>query len=178
MKIPAKRIALLAMLCAMSLIMFMIENLFPAMFVPGAKMGLSNVFTMLAVLWLSPIDAIILVIIRTTLGGLFTNVSTLIYSLTAGLVSVTYTIIIIRTSLNKVSLLAVSVTSAVLHNLTQNLVYCLSSQTPEMMGYMPYLALAGILAGSVVGLAVYTVTKMIKPKTILKMVDYENSCNQ
>ncbi|MBQ2723977.1 MAG: Gx transporter family protein [Clostridia bacterium] len=178
MKIPAKRIALLSMLCAMSLIMFMIENLFPAMFVPGAKMGLSNIFTMLAVLWLSPVDAIVLVIIRTTLGSLFTNVSTLVYSLTAGLVSVIFTLLVVRTSLGKVSLVAVSIASAVLHNLTQNLVYCLISQTPEMMGYMPYLALAGILAGTVVGLAVFVITKTIKPKTILKMLDYENTDNQ
>ena len=43
----ARRIATLAVLTAMGLIMFMVESLFPPLFLPGAKMGLSNIFSLL-----------------------------------------------------------------------------------------------------------------------------------
>ena len=77
------------MLTAMASITFIIEGLFPPLFIPGAKMGLSNIFSMLAVVLLSPIDAIILVAIRTTLGALITgSMSSWLYSFFAGVASI------------------------------------------------------------------------------------------
>lgn len=174
-KFSTKRLCTLAVLTAMALIMFMIENLFPSMLVPGAKMGLSNIFTLLAVIMLSPLEALALVVIRTVLGSLFTNVATLMYSLSAGLVSVVLTAFMVEYVFPKMSILAISIVSAVAHNLTQNLVFCLISQTPQMFSYMPYLALIGVLAGAIVGLAVYYILKIIKMKTFYSVLDYEDS---
>lgn len=50
--------------------------------------------------------------------------------------------------------MAVSAFSAVLHNLLQNTAFILVSATPGMAIYYPYLALAGIPAGMIVGAAV------------------------
>ena len=67
----AKRIATLSVLCAMGLIMFMVESLFPPLFLPGAKMGLSNIFSLLTLYLLGPVDALIVVVGRTVLGSMF-----------------------------------------------------------------------------------------------------------
>ena len=67
----AKRIATLSVLCAMGLIMFMVESLFPPLFLPGAKMGLSNIFSLLTLYMLGPIDALVVVVVRTILGSMF-----------------------------------------------------------------------------------------------------------
>ncbi len=165
-KLSAKRVATLAVLCAMSLITFMIESLFPPLFLPGAKMGLSNIFSLLAVLMFGPIDAVVLVVVRTTLGSMFTgNLSTLLYSMSAGLVSVGVSSLLVEFVYPKVSIVAVSVVSAVVHNLVQNIVFCLVSNTPQMYSYMPWLALLGVVAGLIVGFAVWFILRTVPLKT-------------
>ena len=161
----ARRLAYLSVLTAMGLIMFMVESLFPPLFLPGAKMGLSNIFSLLALFVLGPVDALILVVIRTVLGSLFVgNISTLLYSLTAGIVSVVISAILVQFVYPKISVVAISVVSAIMHNLTQNVVFCLVSNTPQMFSYMPWLALLGIVAGLIVGFAVWLILRGIPIK--------------
>lgn len=172
----AKRIATLAVLIAMGSIMFMVESLFPPLFLPGAKMGLSNIFSLLALFLLGPTDAVILVVVRTVLGSMFVgNMSTLMYSLSAGLVSVIVSAVLVEFAYPKVSIVAISIVSAVLHNLTQNVVFCLVSNTPQMFSYMPWLALLGVLAGVIVGVAVWFILKMIPTRTFAVMLDLDLS---
>lgn len=157
---------MLSVLTAMGLIMFMVESLFPPLFLPGAKMGLSNIFSMLAVFLLGPANAFVLVVVRTLLGSMFTgNMSTLLYSMTAGVVSVAVTSALVEFVYPKVSIVAISVVSAVMHNLTQNVVFCLISNTPQMFSYMPWLALLGVVAGIIVGFAVWFILRTIPLKT-------------
>jgi len=168
----AKRLATLSVLTAMGLIMFMVESLFPPLFLPGAKMGLSNIFSLLTLFLLGPLDAFVLVVIRTTLGSVFTgNMSTLMYSMSAGIVSVIVSSLLVEFAYPKVSIVAVSVVSAIMHNITQNVVFCLVSQTPEMFSYLPWLALLGILAGIIVGFAVWFILRMVPPRTFSAILD-------
>ena len=170
----ARRIATLAVLCAMGLIMFMVESLFPPLFLPGAKMGLSNIFSLLTLFLLGPVDAFVLVVVRTVLGSLIVgNMSTLMYSLTAGVVSVIASSVLVELVYPKVSIVAISIVSAVLHNLTQNVVFCLVSNTPQMFSYMPWLALLGVLAGIIVGFAVWFILRMIPSRTFAAMLDID-----
>ena len=72
----AKKIAALALLTALGLIAFMLESLFPPLFFPGAKMGLSNVFSLFALVVFGLPEALLVVTARTVLGSLFAgNVS-------------------------------------------------------------------------------------------------------
>ena len=169
----ARRMATLAVLTAMSLITFMIESLFPPLFIPGAKMGLSNIFSLLALYVLGPTEAIILVVVRTTLGSVFTgNISTLMYSMTAGLVSVIVSTVLVEFVYPKVSIVAISVVAAVMHNVTQNVVFCLVSNTPEMFLYMPWLALIGVLAGVIVGFAVWFILRTVPARVFIGAADF------
>lgn len=149
----AKKIAALALLTALGLIAFMLESLFPPLFFPGAKMGLSNVFSLFALVVFGLPEALLVVTARTVLGSLFAgNVSLLLYSFTSGIAS-TLVSGALMLALPRISLLCVSVFSAVVHNTVQLLVYCALTQTTLIFGYMPYLALLGVLAGVLVGLA-------------------------
>ena len=169
----ARRVATLGVLTAMGLIMFMVESLFPPLFLPGAKMGLSNIFSLLTLFVLGPTEAIILVIIRTVLGSIFTgNISTLMYSLTAGLVSVVVSVILVEFVYPKVSIVSISVVAAVMHNLTQNVVFCLVSNTPEMFSYMPWLALLGVVAGIIVGFAVWFILRAVPTRVFVGVADF------
>ena len=162
---------MLSVLAAMALIMFMVESLFPPLFLPGAKMGLSNIFSLLAVFLLGPMDAFVLVVVRTTLGSMFTgNMSTLLYSMSAGIVSVLVSSLLVEFAYPRVSIVAISVVSAVIHNMTQNIVFCLISNTPEMFSYMPFLALIGVLAGIIVGFGVWFILRSIPVRTFASVL--------
>ena len=175
----ARRVATLSVLTAMGLITFMIESLFPPLFLPGAKMGISNVFSLLTLFVLGPTEALILVLVRTTLGSIFTgNLSTLMYSMTAGVVSVAVSAVLVEFVYPRVSIVAISVVAAVMHNLTQNIVFCLVSDTPEMFAYMPWLALLGVVAGVIVGFAVWFILRTVPTKVFVGVADFSGDQQQ
>lgn len=168
-RFTSKRIASLAILSALGLIMFMVESLFPPLFIPGAKMGLSNIFSLLTLVVMSPFDAIIVVFVRTIVGSFFVgSMSTLIYSLTAGMVSVLISSLLYKFVFPNITLIALSAVSAVFHNLTQNIVFCLVTSTPQMFVYMPYLALLGVMAGIFVGIVVKLIIKFLPNDILMK----------
>ncbi len=151
-KNAAKKIAVLAIFTALSLIAFIIENQFPPLFIPGAKMGLANVFSFAALIMYSPAEAFIIVAIRTGLGAIYAgNVSALLYSFTGGVVSMAVSSVLMYTAYPHISVMSVSVLAAVAHNVTQNVVFVFISGTALTFGYMPYLILIGILSGAIVG---------------------------
>ena len=151
-KITAKKIAVLAIFTALSLIMFIIENQFPPLFIPGAKMGLANIFSFAALIMYSPIEAFIIVAVRTGLGAVYAgNVSALLYSFTGGVVSMAISSVLMYTVYPRISIMSVSVLAAVAHNVTQNIVFVIISGTTLTFGYMPYLVLIGVLSGAIVG---------------------------
>ena len=137
-------------------------------------MGLSNIFSLLTLFLLGPTEAFVLVVIRTVLGSMFTgNMSTLMYSLSAGIVSVVVSAFLVQAFYPKISIVAVSVVAAIMHNVTQNVVFCLVSNTPEMFSYMPWLTLLGILAGVIVGFAVWFILRMIPTRTFVNLLDLD-----
>ena len=151
-KSAAKKIATLAIFTALSLIMFIIENQFPPLFIPGAKMGLANIFSFAALIMYSPVEAFAIVAIRTGLGAIYAgNVSALLYSFTGGVISMAVSSVLMYTVYPRISVMAVSVCAAVAHNITQNIVFVIISGTALTFGYMPYLVLIGILSGAIVG---------------------------
>lgn len=154
-KFTVKRIATLGLLTALALISFLIENLFPPLFLPGTKLGVSNIFTLLCICLLSPLDGIILLLCRTILASFFVgSTSSLLYSLSAGLLSTAVAAFLLRFAFPKISVLSVSVLSAVVHNIVQNLVFFLTTGSSAAFMYMPYLIAIGAFSGGAVGAVV------------------------
>ena len=170
-KNAAKKIAVLAIFTALSLIAFIIENQFPPMFIPGAKMGLANIFSFAALIMYSPVEAFIIVAIRTGLGAVYAgNVSALLYSFTGGVVSMTVSSVLMYTVYPRISVMSVSVLAAVAHNITQNIVFVIISGTTLTFGYMPYLVLIGILSGAVVGGVIMLIFKKVPLSVFERML--------
>lgn len=160
------RIALVALLTAVSLIVFVVENAFPPLILPGAKLGLANLFTLLALVILTPIDALFIFLIRAVLGNIITgNPSALLYSIPAGLIALAVSAVLVRSCMDKLSIVSISVASAVIHNVVQNLVFCLTSGSTAVLSYTPYLAMLGVLSGVIVGLTAYFILRYL-PKSI------------
>ncbi len=165
----AKKIATLAVFTTLSLITFIIENQFPPMFIPGARMGLANIFSFAALIMYSPIEAFSIVAIRCGLGAVYAgNVSALLYSFTGGVIAMAVSSVLMYTLYPRISVTAVSVTAAVCHNVTQNVVFVLMSGTVNMFVNLPYLVLLGIASGAIVGGVVMLVFKKVPKSVFLK----------
>lgn len=170
-RFAAKKIAVLAILTALSLITFIIESLLPPMFIPGAKPGLANVFSFAALIMYSPVEAFIVVGLRTVLGAVFAgNFSALMYSFTGGVVSMALSSVLMYCAFPKISVFAVSVAAAVAHNVTQNCVFAILSGTTLAFAYMPYLALLGVVSGAIVGAVTMLVFKGVPQNVFEKVI--------
>ena len=159
------KLSLAGLFACLATITFTIESLFPPLIVPGARMGLSNVFILLSALTLGYKYGFAVLIIKTLLGSLFSgNISALMYSLPCGIISLAIQLLLFC-NLKSVSLLAISVFGAVINIILQNTVFCLISKTFEYLVYSPYLAIIGVISGLIVGLCVYVVIKKL-PESI------------
>ena len=178
-KINAKKIAVLGVLTALSLIAFLIENLFPPLFIPGAKLGLANAFSFIALIIYSPIEACIIVGVRTVLSAIFAgNISAVLYSFTGGIVAMGVCSLLIYLVCPKISVVSASVAAAVAHNLTQNAVFVLISGTSLAFSYAPYLALIGIASGTFIGAVVTLIIKKIPDNAFTILLGVKNHYGQ
>ena len=154
-KITLRKITLTAILTAISIIAFTIESLLPPLIIPGAKLGLSNIFILLILLIIGEKYALISLVIKVILGGLFSgNISTIMYSLPSNLVALFMQIILIIFT-RKLSIVTISIIGAIVNVTVQNTIFCLISKTFEFFAYLPYLSLISLFSGLLVGFTVY-----------------------
>ena len=148
-----RRITLLALLTAIALTIFMVEAQIPVpIAIPGVKLGLANVVTVYAVFVLGPADALLVLCARVFLGAVFSGqMSTLLYSLGGGLCCY-LAMLALRRVFPRRQLWLVSPIAAIFHNLGQLLVAAGVMKTWAVLAYLPYLVLAGVLAGAFTGL--------------------------
>lgn len=158
------KIALSGLFAALATVAFTIESLFPPIILPGARMGISNVFILLATITLGIDSGFITLIVKILLGSLFSgNISAALYALPAGVISLTVEALLLY-AVKNISIPAASVCGAVINTTVQNIVFCLVTQTVEYLSYIPYLALIGVISGLIVGFAVYLSVKNLPKK--------------
>lgn len=165
-----RKLAGVSVLLALSLIAFMLESFLPPMFIPGAKLGLGNAFSMLALVLYSPAVAVLIVVLRCVLGNLIAgSLSSMIFGLCAGAASVCTATLLYKFAFPKISFVCVSVCAAVIHNVVQCLVFCAISQTWQAVVYLPYLILLGALSGFAVGAACVLVVKRLPSRMFARI---------
>ncbi|MBP5357528.1 MAG: Gx transporter family protein [Clostridia bacterium] len=166
-KFVAKRIVVDAVLAALSLAIFVAESMLPPLFLPGAKLGLANIFSLFALLNFGFFDALAILLVRILLGSLFSGAfSTILYSIPAGLISLIISYALIIFIYPRVSIVSISVASAVIHNIVQVLVFVSLNRAAQMLGYMPLLALIGAGSGLLIGIIVFLLDAHL-PKNII-----------
>lgn len=158
MKIQARRLTRLAVLTALCLLAFLVEELLPPLIIPGAKLGLANIFILLCLIIYSLPEAILIVLCKCIVAGIFGGVSQILYSLPSGIISVLISYLLIRFFSGQFGLLAICALSAAVHNLTQLAVFAIITKA-NVIYYAPYLTLAGIIAGAVTGAITYYIIK-------------------
>lgn len=144
----------IAMLAAQAVIISILEGAIPSplAFAPGAKLGLANLITVIAIFTLPVSKSIQVVGIRIILTALIGgNLSTFFYSLAGGLLSYVAMLLAQKLGPKRVSIIGISILGGVMHNIGQLSVAALFARSFSVMNYLPVLSLSGILAGFVVG---------------------------
>ncbi len=164
-----RRLAELAVLTAVALIIFIIELQIPNPFpIPGVKLGLANIITVYAVYHYRAYETAMMVAVRLLLGSIFSgNIAALLYS-ASGSVCCLLGMLLLRKIIDERHLWLASVFGAVLHNTGQMLAAVAVTQTAQLFAYYPFLLVSGCLAGAFTGLCAQFIVprlKKIKPKT-------------
>ena len=157
----SRLVALCGVLIALAMVLSYLESLVPLSFaIPGIKLGLANIVTIVALIKLGLKPALIISIGRVILAGLlFGNPATIIYSMAGALLSIGVMFIV-----RKLKLLAITGTSvcgAVAHNLGQLIVAAVVIENTKIFYYMAVLSLSGIIAGILIGILAGFVVKNI-----------------
>lgn len=161
-----KKLALMAVLTAIALTIFMLEAQLPAPVpIPGVKLGLANIVTLTAMLILGRREAGAILAARIVMGAVFAgNPSAMLYSAAGGVMAYAAMCLLVGVVPEK-RLWAVSAVSAVAHNMGQLLACVLVVKTPGVFIYAPALIVSGVITGVFTGFgAMYLVRALRKLK--------------
>lgn len=149
-----RKMTYISLLVSMALVLHIFENMIPVPFItPGAKLGLANVITVIALYTLDYKEAFLVLLLRIVLSVMFGgSVSRLMYSLGGAVLSYISMVIVKKIGKKYVSIIGVSSVGAVFHNIGQLIVASLIVRTFGVMLYLPIITIAGVGTGIFVGL--------------------------
>lgn len=158
-----KKLALMALLTALALIVFIIEAQIPAPVpIPGVKLGLANVITLAAMLILGKKEAGAVLAVRIIMGAVFAgSPSAILYSGVGGALAYAVMCLLVGRVAEK-RLWAVSALAAVAHNMGQLAACVLVVKTPSVFLYAPALIISGVITGLFTGLAAMYLVKALR----------------
>lgn len=164
----AKKIAFCAVMIALALALSYAERFIPLQLVipmPGIKLGLANVVTLVALYRLKGRYALAILVPRCILGALFGGgITGLFFSLTGGLLA------LLVMSLGKkcpiFSVYGVSVLGAAAHNIGQIFAAMMLLRSVYVAAYLPWLLIAAIVTGILTGAAGHGILHALSYATV------------
>ena len=161
MRTDPKKLTALALLTSVSLVLSWLEAVLPfSIGIPGAKLGLPNIVTVVLLYTYGAAPAFVCSLARILLSALlFGNLFSALYSLSGFLLSFAAMAFLKRSGF--LSLSGVSAVGGVMHNLGQLLVAVLAAGR-YAAAYFPALVLAGVIAGTVIGAAGAPAVKFVR----------------
>ena len=170
----------ISMLVAQGVIIGLLENMipYPFAFAPGAKLGLANLITIIAIFTMKKKESFLLVILRllltTLLGG---TISTLLFSASGSLLSYFGMLLIKQLGPKRVSIIGISAVGGFMFNVGQLLTASFLYGTWTTMLYLPFLAIFGILSGIAIGISANYLLRHVRTMQQFQL-DYEKTSKQ
>lgn len=150
-----KRLALCGILTALALALSYTERFIPLQLLiplPGVKLGLANIVTLMALYLLGTKDAFAILIPRCILGALFGGgITGLLFSLTGGLLALA--VMALSRKLPLFSVYGVSILGAAAHNVGQIAAAMVLMGSVYIGAYLSYLLIVALFTGFATGAA-------------------------
>ena len=153
--------AYLGVFAALAIIFGYVESLIPFHIgIPGVKLGLANIITVVMLYKMGTKEAGIITVIRVlVVGFLFSNAFSIIYSLAGCFLSlVTMSLLKKRECF---SIYGISMAGGVAHNIGQIAMASIVMETGSIWYYLPVLLISGVLTGLVIGIVSEEMLKRI-----------------
>lgn len=164
----AKQISLCAVMIALALALSYTERFIPLQLViplPGIKLGLANIVTLVALYLLGTKPAFMILIPRCILGAVFGGgITGLLFSLLGGMLALT-TMSLTR-KLPVFSVYGISVWGAAAHNVGQILAAMVLMHSVYIGAYLPYLLMVAVLTGLLTGAISAGILRVIPYATV------------
>ncbi|MCC8128290.1 MAG: Gx transporter family protein [Clostridiales bacterium] len=148
----ARTIALYGMLIALAFVFSYIEAMIPIPLpVPGVKLGLANLVNVVGLYTVGIAGTIAVGLVRIVLVGFtFGNTFSMLYGLAGGILSLAVMVAVKKTGFFGST--GVSVLGGIFHNVGQLIVAAYVTKTAGVFTYLPVLTVAGVVAGTLIGL--------------------------
>lgn len=149
-----KRLTFLSLMIGYSLILYIIETYIPNPLIilfPGAKLGLTNIITLISLILLGIKDTFIIVTIRVILSSIFSGpLSYLLFSIGGAYLSLI--LMYVASKISGFSLIGVSIIGAIGHNIGQLIVASIIVENVLTIGLLPFMLIASLVTGIFVGM--------------------------
>ncbi|EFU74416.1 MAG: Gx transporter family protein [Leuconostoc mesenteroides] len=175
-----RKLIFISLLVAQGVIIGLIENMipYPFGFAPGAKLGLANLITIIALFTMPKKDSFTLIWLRllltTLLGG---TLSTFLYSMSGALLSYFGMLLVKQLGPKRVSIVGISAVGGFMHNVGQLVTASFIAQSWTVMLYLPILSFLGILSGIAIGIAANYLLQRVETLQAFRR-EYERQTNQ
>lgn len=158
------KIALLGVLIAQAVILGYIEMLLNLPIVlPGIKIGLANISSILAVVLLGLSEALLISIIKSIILSLIGGgMMSFLFSAFGGVLSVLVMYLLYKMYGELISIWSISIAGAVTHNITQLTVASLLIKDASVYFYLPVLIVSATATGALTGVVSQAVIKSLK----------------
>lgn len=148
-----KRLTTLAILLAISIVLSIVESMLPVIPVPGVKLGLANVVTLLILFLYGDKDALTLLVLRIVLVGLLRgNIFSVTFFLSFSGGMAAYVMMWTFKHLNRFSPVGISIMGAFGHSVGQIAMAIFLIERRELLLYFPYILVLSVITGVFTGL--------------------------
>lgn len=158
----------LSLLVAIGLVLSIVESSLPSLvvFIPGMKLGFSNIVILTAIVLLGFKESILIAILKSLLLVVATgNVTSIMYGLPAGIFSAIMMNIFYNNFSKKIpvfSLIGVSIIGSISHNFAQITMAVIILGNVNIYTYLPLMSMVSLVTGYFVGLVTHYVTKNLE----------------
>ena len=160
-----KKLATLSIAVSLAMVLSYVDKIITSLapLPPGIKLGLANIAVVFAIYKLGVKEGVIISVVRVILASfLFGTVVSFWYAIAGATVSLI--LMIILKKLTPLSCVTVSTVGGISHNVAQICVASILFDTNLLVYYLPFLLVAGVVAGIVIGTASAILVKRIKLK--------------
>ncbi len=160
-------ITLISIFIAMSLVLSYVESFIPIRLLfamPGIKLGLANVISLVAITLLEYKKIYLMVIVRIIMAAIFIgSFMSFWYSLAGGLLSLTAMLVLYKIFGNGISIVGVSAIGGIFHNIGQIIVLTIITRNVTIaLTVAPKLMVAGLVSGIFMGFVALYIRPYVK----------------
>ena len=163
-----KRLTLCAILVALAMALSYTERFIPLQMLvplPGVKLGLANIVTLMALYLMGPKAAFVILIPRCIFGAVFGGgITGLAFSLVGGLLAMA--VMCLARKIPAFSVYGVSILGAAAHNVGQILAAMVLMNSVYIGAYLPYLLGVALFTGFATGAACAGILRALKAVNI------------